>query len=143
MMRTFAAVIVAALAATACGSTTSDLTSPVTAPSSVTLTGTEWVAVEIDGVAVGNTRSTLRFDNETRAAGSTGCNSYFTSVTQTSTALQFGSVGSTKMACETPLMDQETRFLSALDAVRTHRFEGDMLLFVDASGRVRIKFRRP
>ena len=143
MLRTFAAVTLAALAATACGSTASDPT-PVTAPSAnVQLAGTQWVAVEIDGAPVGNTRSTLRFDNDARAAGSTGCNSYFASVTQTSTALQFGSVGSTKMACETPLMDQETKFLAALDAVRLHRFEGDMLLFVDASGRVRIKFKRP
>jgi putative lipoprotein len=144
MVRTFCAVIIAALSATACGSTTSDGMTPVTtAPSpSIPLAGTRWVAVEIDGVATSNNRSTLLFDSETHAAGSTGCNSYFASVTLAAEAVRFGAVGSTKMACEEPFMTHETRFVTALDAVRRQRIEGATLLLVDDAGRTRLRFAR-
>jgi putative lipoprotein len=144
MVRMYSAVLIAALSAAACGSTTSDgTTSIATAPSTmVPLTGTQWVAVEIDGAPTGNNRSTLVFDSETHAAGSTGCNRYFASVTLEAEALRFGGVGSTRMACEEPFMAQETRFVTALDAVRRHRIDGTTLLLVDEAGRTRLRFTR-
>jgi heat shock protein HslJ len=144
MVRTFCAVLIAALSASACGSTTSDGTTPVSlAPSAtIPLTGTQWIAVEIDGVPTGNNRSTLMFDSETHAAGSTGCNRYFAGVTLAAQSLRFGNVGSTRMACEAPFMDQENRFVTALDAVRAHRIEGTTLLLVDDAGRTRLRFTR-
>jgi heat shock protein HslJ len=144
MVRTFFAVLIAACSAAACGSTTSDGTTPVTlAPSpTVPLIGTQWTAVEIDGAPTGNARSTLLFDSETHAAGSTGCNRYFATVSIDAAALSFRGVGSTRMACEAPFMEQETRFVTALDAVRSHRIEGTTLLLVDQTGRTRLRLNR-
>jgi heat shock protein HslJ len=144
MVRTFGAVLIAALSASACGSTTSDgITSVSLAPSAaVPLTGTQWVAVEINGVPTGNNRSTLIFDSETHAAGSTGCNRYFATVSVAAQTLRFGDVGSTRMACEAPFMEQENRFVTALDAVRAHRIESTTLLLVDDAGRTRLRFTR-
>jgi heat shock protein HslJ len=144
MFRTFCAVLIAALSASACGSTTSDGTTQVSLGPSATvpLSGTQWVAVEIDGAPTGNNRSTLIFDSETHAAGSTGCNRYFATVTLAAQSVRFGPVGSTRMACEAPFMDQEDRFVTALDAVRAHRIEGATLVLVDDGGRTRLRLSR-
>ena len=43
------------------------------------------------------------------------------------------------MACPPAVMDQETRFLAALEAVRKAQREGDKLMLLDGDGRVRIR----
>ncbi len=44
------------------------------------------------------------------------------------------------MACPPVVMDQETKFLTALGAVRKARREGDTLMLLDDDGRVRMQF---
>ena len=48
-------------------------------------------------------------------------------------------MGSTRMACPPDVMDQEGKFLSALEAVKMARREGDKLLLLDGGGRVRMR----
>jgi heat shock protein HslJ len=43
------------------------------------------------------------------------------------------------MACPAAVMDQESKFLAALEAVRKARREGDKLILLDGDGRVRMR----
>jgi heat shock protein HslJ len=43
------------------------------------------------------------------------------------------------MACPPAVMDQETKFLAALESVRKARREWDKLLLLDGDGRVRMR----
>jgi len=87
--------------------------------------------------------STIVFDAGLKIAGRAGCNRYFgtfkQSGEQSGDAVAIKPAGSTRMACPPDVMDQEGRFLSALEAVKTARREGDRLLLLDGSGRVRMR----
>ena len=48
--------------------------------------------------------------------GSSGCNDYNGAYTLTGTTLKIGPLATTRKACDQPLMDQETAFLTALQA---------------------------
>jgi heat shock protein HslJ len=108
-----------------------------------TLVGTSWIAEEIAGSGVlDQVQSTLTFESAERIAGSTGCNRYFAPLQLTDTTLRFGSGGSTRRACPPAVMDQESRFLAALEAVRAYRRDGNALWLLDDSGRTRMHLTR-
>jgi len=78
--------------------------------------------------------STLVFTGESGAGGSGGCNQWVTDVKLGRTSIQFGAIGSTRMACEPEVLDQEQRYLTALaDAFEWERW-GDAL-HVHSQGR--------
>jgi heat shock protein HslJ len=100
------------------------------------LLGPEWVVESIEGDAViGNSRPTIAFDEEGRVAGSASCNRYLATYELTGEGLSIAGGASTMMACEPALMEQERRFLDALDAIR--RFEiapdGALVLLADTA----------
>ncbi|MCI0548433.1 MAG: META domain-containing protein [Candidatus Rokubacteria bacterium] len=100
------------------------------------LAGTSWLAEDIDGRGVvDRVESTLIFESGARVVGSTGCNRYFAPLEVTGSTLRVGMAASTRRACPEPVMDQERRFLAALDAVRSYRREGPLLLLLDTGGR--------
>lgn len=103
----------------------------------------EWQAVSVNGAPLAaGSQPTLRLADG-RASGSAGCNSYFASYqTGAREALRFSGVGSTRMACAEPLMDQERRFLNILENASGYSFyrDGDLAI-IAADGRV-IRFRR-
>lgn len=108
----------------------------------VDLRGT-WLAEDIDGAGViDDAQSTLEFTPEGRIAGRGGCNRYGGSVKVSGASLLIDQVFSTKMACAPALMDQETRYLAALQAVRSFRMDGSKLVLVDATGAARLRFSR-
>jgi heat shock protein HslJ len=82
---------------------------------------------------------TLSGGAEKRVTGSGGCNRMFGSYTLEGTALAFGGVGATKMACAEG-MDTESAFLSALERVAAWRISGQQLELTDASGVVVARF---
>jgi heat shock protein HslJ len=93
-----------------------------------------WTVEQIDGKPiVEGSNVTMDFGTEGKVAGSASCNRYFISYTLTGEGLNFSKAGSTMMACEQPLMDQERRFLKILEAVA--RFEigadGSLILQTD------------
>jgi heat shock protein HslJ len=93
-----------------------------TAPAESSLIGTSWLYEDIGGRAVlDRVRSELTFGNETSLEGSTGCNRYFAGLQLSGTTIHIGNTGSTKMACPSAVMDQETRFLVALEAAKAYR----------------------
>jgi heat shock protein HslJ len=84
----------------------------------------EWSIIEIDGKAiVANSKPTLTFDADGRVHGNGSCNRYFGGFKLTGEGLSFSPLGSTQMACEQSLMDQEFKFHQILKEVS--RFEID------------------
>lgn len=110
----------------------------------VQLIGSTWLAEDIDGGGViDDAQSTLVFGTDGRVSGRAGCNQYGGAVTVKGASMIVDQVFSTKMACTAPaLMNQETRFLNALQATRSYRVEGTKLVLVDGEGKARIRFDR-
>jgi putative lipoprotein len=110
----------------------------------VDLVGGTWVAEDIDGKGViDNAQSTLEFATAGKVSGRGGCNRYGGTVEVKGASIIVGELISTKMACAPALMDQETRFLAALQATRSYRMtEENKLLLSDATGTPRLRFSR-
>ena len=107
------------------------------------LIGTSWRAEDIGGRGViDNAQTTITFDAEGRVAGSGGCNRYFGPVTIGGSAIRFGDIGATRMACVPALMDQEQKFFDALAATRSYRFDdrGNKLVFLGEESTILVRF---
>jgi putative lipoprotein len=134
-----AAALVIAAAVGCAGGGGSDQQRP--APSA--LLGSEWLAEDIRGGGVlDRIQSTVMFGDDQAAYGSGGCNRFRGSATVSGQDLRFGPLASTMMACPPAVMDQERKFLDALEATRSYRFEGPFLYFLDAGGARLIKFTK-
>ena len=113
--------------------------------SGTSLDGTSWVLQEFgpDGdrmPMLPDTSVTLVFEDG-RISGSANCNTFFADVTQSGDALDFGPIGSTRMACAEPIMQQENAFLAAMSSVShyvvaegqlTLTYDGGLLVFATA-----------
>ena len=75
----------------------------------------------LDGTTV-----TLTFA-DTGAGGSAGCNSYGGGFQVNNNAILFGQMVTTLMACDQPIMDQETAYLDALAKATTYAVTGNQL----------------
>ena len=105
------------------------------------LEGPTWLAEDIKGGGViDNAQSTVSIAAGGKVTGSGGCNRMFGTATIAGDALTFGGIGTTRMACAPALMDQEQKFLGALAATRTFRFDGPYLKFYDAGGGELVRF---
>jgi heat shock protein HslJ len=104
--------------------------------------GTSWRVVALKGRDAAAAAPTLVFESGERAAGSTGCNSYFATVEILGSGMSFGKVGSTRRGCPGAAAEQEKRFLDALANVRTHRLRGEFLELLSESGIVLIRLER-
>ncbi len=101
-----------------------------------TLLDREWRFVQAGGQGViqpgegqGGRVAMLRLSTEdSRAAGSSGCNQMGGGYTLNGESLRFSQMISTKMACEPRLMDQESRIHAALEATRRWAISGDTLI---------------
>lgn len=107
------------------------------------LLGSEWLAEDIGGGGVlDRIQSTVMFGPDQAAYGSGGCNRFRGAATISGDTLRFGPLASTMMACPPAVMDQERKFLDALEATRSYRFEGPFLYFLDAGGAKLVKFTK-
>ena len=119
---------------TGCASNNTQHTSP---SQHASLTESTWQLVSFgeDATSVkDDAEITATFSEEGRLAGSAGCNRYFGDYERRGDQLVFSQMGATRMACPPPVMEQETRFLSALDAVEGWQHRGDTLDLLDGSG---------
>jgi heat shock protein HslJ len=95
------------------------------------LQGVTWVLEQINfGEPVKPEAAiTLRIDKD-QITGSAGCNSYFTAYSSDGPGqLTVGPTGATRKACAPGIMEQETRYLNALQAVTSYGFlAGDLAL---------------
>jgi heat shock protein HslJ len=101
----------------------------------VALGGTEWALVELAGAPVelgeDEPRPYLVLDlEESRVAGSTGCNRFTGTLALSEEELRFGPLATTRMACAEDVMAREAAFLEALGMVTTYDLEGRSLTFL-------------
>jgi len=115
-------VALAALILPACHHAGGEASGPAPAP---VIEGVEWKLVELNGKPAGKGAdgqpATLTLTAAgTRANGYAGCNRFFGSYTLTGSALRFGPLGMTRMACSgTEAL--ETDYVKALEATTGQR----------------------
>ena len=81
------------------------------------LQGGEWVVQSINGKAVDTQiKPTLNFGQTFQLTGHTSCNTYFAGYILTGPSIVVKQAGTTRMACEPAVMEQEQRFLKQLAA---------------------------
>ena len=81
-----------------------------------TLQGSEWVLEDLAGRAVEDrVQSTIVFKTKDQLIGWGGCNRYFTSIRSEGRSIAIGPIGATRRICPAVVMDQERRFLKALE----------------------------
>ena len=90
----------------------------------------EWTLVSLDGQPLPQAaRSPTAGFEGTRVSGFGGCNRYFGQVVEKSPgAIVVGPLAGTKMACPSPAMEVEDRFLSAMSQVTRYSFVGGHLV---------------
>jgi heat shock protein HslJ len=92
------------------------------------LWGTSWRLEDLAGAgAIDEAQATLEFPENGRVSGSGSCNQFNGTVTITGNSIAFGPLGTTKMACSEPVMQQESRFLAALNDAQRFELEGSFL----------------
>ncbi|KAA5539354.1 META domain-containing protein [Roseiconus nitratireducens] len=107
----------------------------------MSLDATNWIAEDIGGRGVVDiAQSTLSFDQPNHVTGNTAVNRFSGPAKIDGRSLQLGPLATTRRAGPPALMDQENRFLKALSAVRSYRFDGQRkLLLLDEQGQVLVK----
>jgi heat shock protein HslJ len=89
------------------------------------LVGPDWTLESIGGKpVVDGTTLTAAFSADGRVSGSAGCNRYFGSARPGTGTLSVGPLGSTMMACEQRVMDQEMLYLASLQAATSFTIQG-------------------
>jgi heat shock protein HslJ len=106
-----------------------------------TLEGTSWILTSIEGLApVPGSTITAAFAATGQVGGSGGCNSYSAGYAVDGDALTIEPPVSTLMACEEPLMQQESDYLAALSATASYSVLAETLTLKDSSGAPRLVF---
>jgi putative lipoprotein len=100
-------------------------------PPAAGLWGTAWLLEDITGSGVIDyARATLEFPQQSRAAGRGSCNRFSGSVTVAGDRIAFGQLASTMMACSEAVMNQERKYLQALQGAERYRLDGrDLLIY--------------
>ncbi|WP_269931609.1 YbaY family lipoprotein [Aminobacter sp. HY435] len=107
----------------------------------VSLFDRDWVAEDINGAAVNEkAKPTLRVAVDGKVSGRGGCNGFFGSAKVDGSKVEFGQMGSTQMACEQQVMDQEHKFHQALDGAASFRIEQGKLVLTDKDGKDILRF---
>lgn len=101
----------------------------------------DWSLRELDGVEVPDAgRPTFKVKPDGTVSGHSGCNRYFGKAEMTGSAISFGGIGSTFMACAPEIMEQERKLFDALSKVKAFRIENGALIFADAAGKDVLRF---
>lgn len=95
------------------------------------LGGTKWVLTDLAGAGmIGSAQATLEFAGDGKVSGAGSCNRFFGSMTLSGETIGFSRVGSTMMACSEASMNQEQKYLSALQkAQRFSRNGAELLIY--------------
>jgi heat shock protein HslJ len=131
-MSTKARLIAASIAAIRLGAAHG---SGAAAPPDPRLAGTTWRAETITGSPVIDfAASTITFETDGPVHGRGGCNRFSGSATLDGERLSLGALGATMRACAPALMDQEARFLPAIQSAERRSFDEHDLLLIYSSG---------
>jgi heat shock protein HslJ len=98
-------------------------------PAVFSLTGSEWLLEDLGGSGViDNAQATLSFPEAGKVAGRGSCNRFFGPAQVSGDAVKMGPLGSTRMACVEAVMNQETKYLNALQAAERFEWKDPYLL---------------
>jgi heat shock protein HslJ len=93
------------------------------------LSGSEWLLEDLAGSGViDNVQATLTFPEACKVAGSGSCNRFFGPVEIHGDTLKLGSLASSRMACPEAAMNQETKYLQALQSAERFEWKDPYLL---------------
>ena len=93
------------------------------------LAGTEWLLEDLAGAGViDNIQATLTFPEAGKTAGNGSCNRFFGPAEIAGGAIKLGPLGSTRMSCPEAVMNQETKYLEALQAAERFEWKAPYLL---------------
>ncbi|MBE9524667.1 MAG: META domain-containing protein [Chloroflexi bacterium] len=96
---------------------------------------TQWMLVDMGQSLLSTTQIMITFNlEEMQISGNSGCNSFFGGFTLDEGQIGFGPMGSTRMACETNIMDQEFFFLNLLAQTSEYQILGDQLKLITSDG---------
>ena len=120
MKRTLMILMVFVLALSACS-----------AQESLSIVGS-WELIEFGPAgstmpAVEDSEAGLTFNEDGSVSGSTGCNGAGSEYTVDGDQIEFAPFVSTLMACEDPIMEQESTFHQVLNGTATYEIDGDTL----------------
>lgn len=117
--------------------------SPQPASGGASIVGSKWLAEDIRGGGVlDNLQSTISIAAVGQVTGMAGCNTLRGSAEIAGQSLKFSPLATTRKLCPPAVMDQERKFLAALEATRAFRFDGSFLKFFDGAGSEIIRFSR-
>ena len=107
------------------------------------LVGHVWLAEDIGGRGVvDNVQSRISVSAAGEMSGSGGCNILRGAAQIDGRSLAFGVIAATRKMCPPAVMDQETKFLRALDLTREFGIDGPHLKFFDTNGSELVRFTR-
>lgn len=111
------------------------------------LEGGPWLVEDVNGGGIiDNARVDLTFEGDDAGGsvvyGKSGCNRYRGAWKQNGTAVKFGPLAGTMMACSPALMDLEQKFLKTMEAVTEVRFDATGAALLTAPDGRAIKIRR-
>jgi heat shock protein HslJ len=93
------------------------------------LANSEWLLKDLEGSEVlDNVQATLAFQETGKVSGNGSCNRFFGSAKINGNAIELGPLGATRMACPEAIMNQETKYLSALQAANRFEWKAPYLL---------------
>jgi len=93
------------------------------------LAGSEWVLEDLAGTGViDNIPATLTFPEDGKVVGNGSCNRFFGPAETQGQVIKLGPLGATRMACPEAVMNQETKYLNALQAAERFEWKNGKLL---------------
>lgn len=83
----------------------------------------------------------ISFDVDGSIKGHAGCNRIFGALEKSDAGIKFGSIGSTRMACDGDIMQRESDFIQILEKTRNFESQDDRLKLLDDNRVVLAEFR--
>jgi heat shock protein HslJ len=97
--------------------------------SAFNLAGSEWLLEDLAGSGViDNVQATLAFPEAGKVSGKGSCNRFFGAAEIAGDAIKLGPLGATRMECPKAVMNQETKYLTALQAAERFEWKDPYLL---------------
>jgi heat shock protein HslJ len=123
-----------------------EATTGVPAPASTasfSLAGSEWLLEDLGGLGVAdNIQATLTFPEAGKVAGNGSCNRFFGPAEVSGDTLKLGPLASTRMMCPEPVMNQETKYINALQAADHFEWKAPYLLIYSKGFEKPLRFTR-
>jgi heat shock protein HslJ len=93
------------------------------------LANSEWLLKDLGGSEVlDNVQATLAFQEAGKVSGNGSCNRFFGSAKINGNVIELGPLGATRMACPEAVMNQEAKYMGALQAADHFEWKAPYLL---------------